>query len=80
MMSDDIAGTLQHRRRNGPTAAVPRAESFEWDRQERGERTLFETKGAPQIANLRHAAHTMPFVAAGANRHPAFMAGDQRHS
>ena len=54
MMSDDVAGTPQHWCRDGSTAAVPRAESFEWDRQERGERSLSETNGAAQLANLVH--------------------------
>jgi hypothetical protein len=39
---------------------------------------LPETNGAAQIANLRHAAHTMPFAAAGDKRPPECMADDQR--
>jgi hypothetical protein len=78
IFGDRIAGTLQHRRRNGSAPAVPSTERLQRDRQECGERTLFETKAAAQIANLRHAAHTMPFVAAGTKRPPAFMADDQR--
>jgi hypothetical protein len=80
MIGDDVAGTLEHRRWDGSTPAVPRAESLEWDRHERSERSLSETDRAAQIANLRHAAHTMPFVAAGAKRPAAFLADDQQCS
>jgi hypothetical protein len=78
MMGDHVARALQHCWRDGSTPAVPGAERLEWGRQQCGERALSKTNGAAQIANLRHAAHTMPLVAADAKRPAAFMADDQR--
>ena len=80
LMGDDVARALQRRRGDGSTTAIPGTEGLEWDRQECDERSLAETNGAAQIANLCHAAHTMPFVAARAKRPPAFLADDQRRS